>query len=206
MATRMKIRSIPEDSYYSKVVINGETIMDLTGDTVSADKLLSGFTAHDKTGAPIEGTCTFDANTSDANAAAAEILSGKTAYVKGSKVTGTMPNQGGVQGAISDLDTPYTIPQGYHDGSGTVSVDSAESAKLIPDNIRQGVTIMGVEGTMSGTESVNAQAKSVTPTFSQQEVLPDTGSGFNYLSSVTVAAIPVQETVNEQGGYTITVG
>lgn len=206
MATRMKVRSIPEDSYYSKVVINGETIMDLTGDTVSADKLLSGFTAHDKTGAPIEGTCTFDANTSDANAAAAEILSGKTAYVKGSKVTGTMPNQGGVQGAISDLDTPYTIPQGYHDGSGTVSVDSAESAKLIPENIRQGVTIMGVEGTMSGTESVNAQAKSVTPTFSQQEVLPDTGSGFNYLSSVTVAAIPVQETVNEQGGYTITVG
>ena len=206
MATRMKVRSIPEDSYYSKVVINGETIMDLTGDTVSADKLLSGFIAHDKTGAPIEGTCAFDANTSDANAAAAEILSGKTAYVKGSKVTGTMPNQGGVQGAISDLDTPYTIPQGYHDGSGTVSVDSAESAKLIPDNIRQGVTIMGVEGTMSGTESVNAQAKSVTPTFSQQEVLPDTGSGFNYLSSVTVAAIPVQETVNEQGGYTITVG
>ena len=133
-------------------------------------------------------------------------MSGKTAYVKGSKVTGTMPNQGGVQGAISDLDTPYTIPQGYHDGSGTVSVDSAESAKLIPENIRQGVTIMGVEGTMSGTESVNAQAKSVTPTFSQQEVLPDTGSGFNYLSSVTVAAIPVQETVNEQGGYTITVG
>ena len=206
MATRMKVRSIPEDSHYSKVVINGETIMDLTGDTVSADKLLSGFTAHDKTGAPIEGTCTFDANTSDANAAASEILSGKTAYVKGSKVTGTMPNQGGVQGKISDIDTPYAIPQGYHDGSGTVSVDSAESAKLIPENIRQGVTIMGVEGSMSGTESVNAQAKSVTPTFSQQEVLPDTGSGYNYLSSVTVAAIPVQEIVNEQGGYTITVG
>lgn len=206
MATKMKVRSIPEDSHYSKVVVNGETIMDLTGDTVSANKLLSGFTAHDKTGAPIEGTCTFDATTSDANAAASEILSGKTAYVKGSKVTGTMPNQGGVQGKISDLDTPYAIPQGYHDGSGTVSVDSAESAKLIPENIRQGVTIMGVEGSMSGTESVNAQAKSVTPTFSQQEVLPDTGSGYNYLSSVTVAAIPVQETVNEQGGYTIIVG
>lgn len=206
MATRMKVRSIPEDSHYSKVVVNGETIMDLTGDTVSANKLLSGFTAHDKTGAPIEGTCTFDANTSDANAAASEILSGKTAYVKGSKVIGTMPNQGGVQGKFSDLDTPYAIPQGYHDGSGTVSVDSAESAKLIPENIRQGVTIMGVEGSMSGTESVNAQAKSVTPTFSQQEVLPDTGSGYNYLSSVTVVAIPVQETVNEQGGYTITIG
>lgn len=205
MATRMKLRSIPEDSHYSKVVINGETIMDLTGDTVSADKLLSGFTAHDKTGAPIEGTCTFDANTSDANAAAAEILSGKTAYVKGSKVTGTMPNNGGVEGTISDLEVPYTIPQGYHDGSGTVGVESSEAAKLVPENIKEGVTILGVEGTLSGTEGVKAQSKNVTPSFSQQEILPDSPT-YNYLSSVTVAAIPVQETVNEQGGYTITVG
>lgn len=205
MATRMKVRSIPEDSHYSKVVVNGETIMDLTGDTVSANKLLSGFTAHDKTGAPIEGTCTFDANTSDANAAASEILSGKTAYVKGSKVTGTMPNQGGVQGKISDLDTPYAIPQGYHDGSGTVSVESGEAAKLIPENIKEGVTILGVEGSLSGTEGVKAQSKTVTPNFSQQEILPDSPV-YNYLSSVIVSAIPVQETQNEQGGYTITVG
>lgn len=205
MATRMKVRSIPESSHYSKVVINGETIMDLTGDTVSADKLLSGFTAHDKTGAPIEGTCTFDANTSDANAAAAEILSGKTAYVKGSKITGTMPNKGGVEGSISDLEVPYTIPQGYHDGSGTVSVESSEAAKLIPENIKEGVTILGVEGSLSGTEGVKAQSKTVTPNFSQQEILPDS-PGYNYLSSVIVSEIPVSEAVNEQGGYTITVG
>lgn len=206
MATRMKVRSIPEDSHYSKVVVNGETIMDLTGDTVSANKLLSGFTAHDKTGAPIEGTCTFDANTSDANAAAAEILSGKTAYVKGSKVTGTMPSKGGVTGTITDLDAPYTIPQGYHDGSGSVSIDTTESEKIIPSNIREGVTILGVEGTMSGAEDVKAQAKTVIPTFSQQEILPDSGSGYNYLSSVTVKAIPVSEFQNEQDGYTLTIG
>ena len=205
MATRMKVRSIPEDSHYSKVVVNGETIMDLTGDTVSANKLLSGFTAHDKTGAPIEGTCTFDANTSDANAAAFEILSGKTAYVKANKVTGTMPNNGGVEGSISDLEVPYTIPQGYHDGSGTVSVESSEAAKLIPENIKEGVTILGVEGSLSGTEGVKAQSKTVTPNFSQQEILPDS-PGYNYLSSVIVSAIPVSEAVNEQGGYTITVG
>lgn len=205
MATRMKVRSIPEDSHYSKVVVNGETIMDLTGDTVSANKLLSGFTAHDKTGAPIEGTCTFDANTSDANAAASEILSGKTAYVKANKVTGTMPNNGGVEGSISDLEVPYTIPQGYHDGSGTVSVESSEAAKLIPENIKEGVTILGVEGSLSGTEGVKAQSKTVTPNFSQQEILPDS-PGYNYLSSVIVSAIPVSEAVNEQGGYTITVG
>lgn len=205
MATRMKVRSIPEDSHYSKVVVNGETIMDLTGDTVSANKLLSGFTAHDKTGAPIEGTCTFDANTSDANAAASEILIGKTAYVKANKVTGTMPNNGGVEGSISDLEVPYTIPKGYHDGSGTVSVESSEAAKLIPENIKEGVTILGVEGSLSGTEGVKAQSKTVTPNFSKQEILPDS-PGYNYLSSVIVSAIPVSEAVNEQGGYTITVG
>lgn len=200
-----KTRALPEDSYYSKVVVNGETIIDLTADTVDAAHLLTGYTAHDKKGAPITGACTFDANTQDANAAATEILTGKTAYVKGSKVTGSMPNNGGIEGTISNLETPYTIPQGYHDGSGTVEIDSAEKAKIIADNIRQGVTILGIEGTMAGTEDVKAQSKSVKPTFSEQQVIPDSPT-YNYLSQVTVQAIPVSETLNEQGGYTLTVG
>ena len=154
-----KTRTLPENSYYSKVVVNGETIIDLTADTVDAAHLLTGYTAHDKKGAPITGACTFDANTQDANAAATEILTGKTAYVKGSKVTGSMPNNGGVEGTISNLETPYTIPQGYHDGSGTVEIDSAEKAKIIADNIRQGVTILGIEGTMTGAEDVKAQRR-----------------------------------------------
>lgn len=201
-----KTRALPDGSHYSKVVVNGQTIIDLTADTVDAAHMLTGYTAHDKKGAPITGTCNFDANTQDANAAAAEILSGKTAYVKGSKVTGTMPSKGGVTGTITDLDTPYTIPQGYHDGSGSVSIDTTESEKIIPSNIREGVTILGVEGTMSGAEDVKAQAKTVTPTFSQQEILPDSGSGYNYLSSVTIKAIPVSEFQNEQDGYTLTIG
>lgn len=192
--------------YYSKIIVNGETKVDLTADTVDAEHLSKGFTAHGKNGAPITGTCEFDANTQDANAAASEILQNKTAYVKGTKVTGTMPNKGGVTGTITGLDTPYTIPQGYHDGSGSVSIDTTESEKIIPSNIREGVTILGVEGTMSGAEDVKAQAKTVTPTFSQQEILPDSGSGYNYLSSVTVKAIPVSEFQNEQDGYTLTIG
>lgn len=194
------------EKYVSKVIINGQTKIDLTADTVDAAHLIKGYTAHDRAGAPVEGTCTFDADTKDATATAAEILASKTAYANGRKVTGTMTNNGGVHGEISKLATPYTIPQGYHDGSGTVGIAATEAEKIIADNIREGITILGVAGTMSGTEDVKAQSKTVTPTFSQQEVLPDTGSGYNYLASVTVSAIPVQETDNEQGGKTITVG
>lgn len=200
-----KVQAREDGRYYSKIVINGVTKIDLTADTVDAAHLLEGFTAHGKNGAPITGTCTFDADTGDATATAAEILTGKTAYVTGSKVTGSMVNNGGVKGTISNLTTPYTIPQGYHDGSGTVSIDEAEKSKIVADNIRQGVTILGVEGTMTGTEDVKAQSKTVIPSFSPQTITPDSPN-YNYLSQVTVKAIPVQETLNEQGGYTITVG
>lgn len=200
-----KVQAREDGRYYSKIVINGVTKIDLTADTVDAAHLLEGCTAHGKNGAPITGTCTFDADTGDATATAAEILTGKTAYVTGSKVTGSMVNNGGVKGTISNLTTPYTIPQGYHDGSGTVSIDEAEKSKIVADNIRQGVTILGVEGTMTGTEAVKAQSKTVTPSFSPQTITPDSPD-YNYLSQVTVNAIPVQETLNEQGGYTITVG
>lgn len=194
------------EQYINKVIVNGQTKMDLTSDTVDAAHLLSGYTAHDKSGAPVEGTCTFDANTQDANATAPEILSGKTAYAKGSKLTGSMPNKGSVTGHIARVNTPYTIPMGYHDGAGTVDIDATEAAKLIPGNIREGITILGVEGEMSGTEGAKAQSKTVTPTFSEQVVSPDTGSGYNYLAQVTVKAIPVKETEGENGGLTLTVG
>ena len=200
-----KVQAREDGRYYSKIVINGVTKIDLTADTVDAAHLLEGFTAHGKNGAPITGTCTFDADTGDATATAAEILTGKTAYVTGSKVMGSMANNGGVKGAISNLTTPYTILQGYHDGSGTVSIDEAEKSKIVADNIRQGVTILGVEGTMTGTENVKAQSKTVTPSFSPQTITPDSPN-YNYLSQVTVSAIPVKETLNEQGGYTVTVG
>lgn len=192
--------------YINKVIVNGQTKMDLTSDTVDAAHLLDGYTAHDKSGAPIEGTCTFDANTQSANATAPEILSGKTAYVKGNKITGTMANKGSVTGTIANANTPYTIPQGYHDGAGTVGIDSAEKAKIIPENIREGITILGVEGEMSGTEDAKAQSKTVTPNFTEQIITPDTGSGYNYLAQVTVKPIPVKETEGENGGLTLTIG
>ena len=192
------------NTYNSKVIFNGEVLMDLTGDTVTAAQLLKGITAHGKDGAPITGTCDWDAATGDATAAAAEILSGKTAYVKGKKVTGTMPNRGAVAGKISTKAGAYTVPQGYHDGSGKVTIDSTEQAKLIPTNVREGVTILGVEGTMSGSEDMKPQSKSVTPKASAQTVLPD--EDYNCLAQVEVAAIPYAVSDNTAGGKTVTIG
>lgn len=188
----------------SKVVYGGETLIDLTADTVKKDKILKGYTAHGADGEPITGTCEFDANTQDATATEAEILSGKTAYNKGNKVTGTMKNNGAVAGTIGTKAGKYTVPQGYHDGSGTVQIDATEQAKLIPGNIRDGVTILGVEGTMSGSEDVKAQSKEVTPSTVEQTVLPD--SGYNSLTSVKVKPIPYTESANSAGGTTVTIG
>lgn len=187
----------------SKVIYGGQTLIDLTADTVTADKVLEGYIAHGADGEKITGSCTFDADTSDATATAAEILSGKTAYNKANKITGSMKNNGAVAGSISTKAGIYTVPQGYHDGSGKVSIASAEQAKLIPDNIRSGITILGVTGSMSGTEGAKPQAKTVTPTTSEQVIVPD--SGYNYLSQVTVSAIPYTESDNSAGGTTVTI-
>lgn len=189
---------------YNKVIFGGKTIIDLTGDTVTEDKILSGYTAHDKSGESIEGTCSFDVDSQDATAAVAEILNGKTAYARGSKLTGTMPNRGSVTGTISTKTDQYTIPQGYHDGSGKVGIDATEQGKLIPTNIRNGVTILGILGTMSGTEDANPQSKTVTPSTTMQTILPD--DGYNYLSQVVVNAIPYVESENSAGGTTVTIG
>ena len=67
------------NTYVNKVIYGGNTLIDLTGDTVAAADLAYGKTAHDKSGAQITGTNTKDSNTTDANATASEILATKTA-------------------------------------------------------------------------------------------------------------------------------
>lgn len=194
---------MPDTKYVSKVVYFGETLIDLTSDTVEPSKILKGFTAHDKSGAPITGTSTFDADTKDATATAAEILNTKTAYVKGAKVTGTMPNNGAVEGFISNKTQPYTIPAGYHDGAGSVGIATAEAAKLIASNIKDGVSILGVTGTYAG-ELTKGQTKTVTPTKDGFTVTQD--AGYDYLASVVVNPIPYAVTDNTAGGQTVTIG
>lgn len=192
------------NEYVSKVVLsNGTTLIDLTADTVTASDLLSGVTGHGKDGAPITGTCTYDSDTSDDTASVGEILAGKTAHARGTLLTGTMTNNGGVTGTISTKAGQYTIPQGYHDGSGKVGIASAEQDKIIAGNIKSGVQILGVTGSYSG-ESITAQSKSATPSWAQQTIQPD--AGYDYLSTVTVASIPITYSDNSAGGQTVTIG
>ena len=187
----------------NKVVYGSNVLIDLTADTVTKDKVLTGFTAHGADGEPITGTCDFDVNSQDATVQVAEMLNGKTGYARGTKLTGTMPNNGAVSGEITEKAQEVAIPQGYHDGSGKVGISATEQAKLIGANIKQGVELLGVVGTLEPSSDVTAQAKSITPAITEQIVLPDDGT--DYLSQVTVAAIPYVESDNSAGGKTVTI-
>lgn len=195
------------NQYVNKVVLgSGVTLIDLTADDVTRASVLTGLKFHLPSGEATTGTCDYDADTSDATAVAAEILSGKTAYKAGSKLTGTMTNNGGVTGVISaktGTGSSYSIPQGYHDGSGSVTLDSTEAAKLIAGNIKTGVVLFGITGTYGG-DAVSAQTKSATPSFTAQTILPDTG--YDYMSQVNLAAISVVYADNAAGGQTCTIG
>ena len=189
--------------YVNKVIYGNNTLIDLTPDDVARGDVLSGKKFHLPTGEATTGTCTYDADTSDATAVAAEILATKTAYKNGSKLEGTMPNRGAVTLEIDDVSDELTIANGYHDGSGKAKLAAAEVAKLLPGNIKDGVRILNVLGTYTG-EGVTAQTKSATPYTTAQTILPD--SGYDYLAEVDIAAIAYTETDNAAGGKTATIG
>lgn len=192
------------NQYINKVILGEETLIDISDTQAVAADVMSGKKFYLKSGQPATGTCNYDANTSDATASAGEILATKTAYVSGAKVTGSMSNRGSVTGTISSRDQQFTIQEGYHDGSGKVGISEVERAKIIPANIRQGITILSIEGEMSGTEDMDIEpAKTVTPTLAAQTVLPATG--YDGMAQVNVAAVPVTRSDNAQGGVTVTI-
>lgn len=192
------------NQYKNKVVYNGQTLIDLTADTAIASDVATGKYFHLATGERVQGTSTLDSDTSDANATAGEILSGKTAYVNGNKITGSMPNNGATNVTISSA-SGASIPAGYSDGSAKAVLDSASASALSANNIRQGVTILGVEGTLSPEDDLTVGPVSATPTGSQQ-VITAASQSLDYITQVTVAAIPYTETDNAQGGVTVVIG
>lgn len=187
----------------SKLIFGGEVLIDLTADTIEPGKVLLGFKYHGPDGELHTGTCTFDMDTSDATVKASEILIGKTAGARGTMLTGSMPDNGAVAAKISTVGGEYIVPLGYHDGSGKVTLDPDEAAKIIAANIKKGVTILGVEGTYGG-EAITVQTKTVDPLTTAQTILPD--EGYDYLSQVTVNAIYYNEADNAAGGKTVTIG
>lgn len=194
-----------QNEYVNQVgLADGTVLIDLTTDTAVATDVLSGKYFHLATGQRVQGSCTYDSDTRDATASASEILSGSTAYVNTNKITGQMTNNGAVAGIIYTKTGSYVIPAGYHSGLGTVSIDSTEQGKIIPGNIKSGITILGVEGDYSG-ESVTAGALSATPYLTERVYLPSEISK-DYFSQVTVAAITITESDNAAGGKTVTIG
>lgn len=192
-----------ENQHVNKIVYGNTVLIDLTADTVTDDKILASYTAHDASGNIITGTCDFDVNSQDATVKVAEMLIGKTAYARGTKLTGTMPNNGSISLTISEVNEEVSVAQGYHDGSGKVSILETEKAKLIASNIKQGITILGVTGTLEPSSAIKVHSKTVTPKTTQQTILPD--EGYDYLAQVTVNPIPYVETDNSAGGKTVTI-
>lgn len=192
------------NQYVNKVVFGNTTVMDISDTTADATKVLSGEYFYLRTGEKVQGSCTYDADTSDADAVAAEILDTKTAYVNGNKITGSMPNRGAVTGTITDANTPYSIQNGYHDGSGTVSVDSTN---LSAGNIKKDITILGITGTYEGSATPTSTAKTVTPYTTSKTYLPsEESTPVDYYSQFTVNAITYTEVDNAQGGKSVYIG
>ena len=194
-----------DTKYRNKVVYGGETLIDLTGDTIEPSDVINKKTFHDKSGAPKTGTCTYDMDTSEANAKAGEILAGKKAGVGGQMVTGTMTNNGSQKNKIITKDQVVTIKNGFHDGSGNVQIDPTEQAKIIGDNILEGVTILGVKGTRKPASGVKIEpTKNVTPYTTKQTITPS--SGYDAMAQIVVEAIAYSEVENSAGGLTVTIG
>lgn len=169
----------------NKIVYGNDTLVDLTSDTISASDLAKGKTAHDKSGNSITGTFTLDSeiqdqdtvisqiqealagktampDTSDANAAPSDIRNGKSAYVNGTKITGSV------------LDIVQGTPSISVSSTGLITAKATQSAGFVSD------------GTKSSTKQLTVQeAQTITPSLSEQII----ASGRYLTGTQTISAI-----------------
>ena len=195
------------NQYVNKVVFGSTTVMDISDTTATADKVLKDEYFYLRSGQKVQGTCEYDSDTTDADATAAEILLNKTAYVNKNKITGQMPNRGAVTLTIDDINDELSISNGYHDGSGVAKLDATEKAKIIAENIKKDIVILGVTGSYEGSATPTSTSKTVTPYTTSKTYLPgDESTPVDYYSQFTVNAISYVETDNAAGGKTVQIG
>lgn len=100
-------------------------------------------------------------DTTGADTAAEDVLTGKTAFGPAGAINGSMANNGALSGTISTKAGTYSIPAGYTSG-GSVAISSTEQNKIVSGNIRGGVTILGVAGSTAVVDTSDADATAAT--------------------------------------------
>ena len=136
------------------------------------------------------GNATFY-DTSEDTAVAANVMAGIAAHTASGAIIGSMTNNGAVTGSISAVAGKYTIPAGYHDGSGTAGIDSSDQALLISENIRSGVTVLGVVG------STNVVNTAIT---ANAAAAANISSGYKaYVNGAIVTGIMTAAAISQDG-------
>ena len=138
-------------------------------------------------------------DTSDANAAAANILAGKTAYVGGAKVTGTMPNNGDKFVTLDASTESYFIPEGYHSGNGTVEI-LLQDKTVTPTTSSQSVT--PDDGKVLSKVTVNAIPAIYGDATEADAVAANILSGKKAIVNANNVATMVEGTMTDNGTLT----
>lgn len=198
----------------NKIVFGDEVLIDLTQDDVQEQSVLKGIQFHRPNGEVSWGKCEFTVDANACNALPSEVLKGRT-YAAGSAVKeGTMENRSGIGIDVTDevlSPTGQKLLKGYYDGANRIQLKDAD--KIIPENIRSGVTILGVMGQVQEGVSEDLVSPAI-PVIPYREVIggedrPRTIKPeypYRYFAEVDLAPIPCSRTSNAFGGTTVVIG
>jgi hypothetical protein len=169
--------------YYDSTSSVTANIANLSAENIKAGVLVGRY-GGDST------NCITGTYTSDATATEAQILAGQIAYAKGSKLTGTMANNGAVNQSLA-VNGTYTIPVGYHNGSGKVtqSLTTKAAATYTPGDTAQTIAAGQYLNGVQTISAVPTETKTVTAGTAATTVNRTSGK---YMTAVTVNPTPSQ--------------